>query len=1130
MPPREQPAEAPESPFVGRDAELAQLRAGLEDALAGRGRFFLVEGEAGIGKTRLVEEVAREAVHRGHRVLWGRCWEGEGAPHYWPWTQVLRAALADARPERGREAPVAAPPLAQILPEILPEIGRFADSHAAPTQPDSARFDLFDALSRFLGRASQQQPLVLVFDDLHWSDVPSALLLRFVVHELRTTPMVVVATYRETDARCDAQIAKAIGALAREGRHLSLRAFATDDVARLIESRTGRRAPAAVVQAIEQETDGNPFFVTEVVHLLAAGGAFASETVVVPPSFPVPQGVRQAIRLRVAALPGDCRTALAIAAVIGRQFAVGTLQRAARLEPEALLDALGPALQRAIVVPDPGSVGRYRFAHALIRETIYADLGPAQRARLHGRVGDAMLDLPSTNRSSDLAVLAHHFAEAVPAVGAGRAIRYCTEAARYAESALAYEDAAALFGRALELRGDATPADAAERCDLLLARGGAQWKSGDGEGARATFLRAADAARRIGDARGLARSALGFAGEGSRLLWVRSGIVDQPRIDLLEEALHRLGDADPGLRAQLLARLSINLYWGPESDRELATSEEALALARRQGDPSLLASALRARLVALWRPDASAERLAVADEIVGLGQRTGDRDVSLFGRRFRVVAFLESGDTAAADREIAAYAELTKEPQRPWYAADVAMWRATRAIMDGRFADGAEQATRAHELAEREGDAQPGMRHEIQTMVLGFHVGRLDRHAERPRSPGDVGSSTFLRCHRAFWASRMGRHGEAARELAALARDDHALPRDGGWLVSASLLSVVASDVSDRTSAEALYERLSPYADRVAVAAAGLACWGSVAHYLGLLAATLGRVDDAIAHYREAAAMHERMGARPFLAWTQLAHGRLLATRAAGLDEPTAASLLASAVAIADELGMSGLLAEARGVQGDAGTRAHGGIHVDAGRPPDRAAVFRNEGDFWTVVYAGKAVRLRHGKGLVDIATLLAHPGREVHVADLIAASAPAALERAGGEALANDLRVSGGPSGMPILDGRARTDYRRRLAELHREIEDAESCHDSGRAARARAELDFIAGELASAFGLGGRSRRAGSPVERARKAVASRIRFSLAHIAEVHPALARHLRRYLRTGTVCAYSVPDEPVDWSL
>src|SRR5207247_876847 len=313
-----------------------------------------------------------------------------------------------------------------------------------------------------------------------------------------------------------------------------------------------------------------------------------------------------AIRRRLAPLPPPAREALALASVVGREFDLAILHRACGLDPEALLETLGPALAREIVVREPGGVGRYRFAHALIRETLYEELGPAERIRLHGQIGEVLEEVHRTDPTPHLTALAHHFLEAAPARGADKALVYSTRAGRHAAASLAYEAAAAHFQSALEVLGLARPGDERERCELLLARGDVQWKSGDGRGARETFQQAAEIARRIGDAPLLARSALGFAGEGSRLLWVRSEVVDQPRIELLEEALHRLGDGDPGLRAQLLARLAINLYWAPEPERVVALSEEAVRLARQLGDPRLLAAVLRARWIALWRPAGAA--------------------------------------------------------------------------------------------------------------------------------------------------------------------------------------------------------------------------------------------------------------------------------------------------------------------------------------------------------------------------------------------------------------------------------------------------------------------------------------------------------------------------------------------
>ena len=1111
--------------FVGRQRELAELRAGLEDAVGGRGRFFLVVGEAGIGKTRLAEELAREAAERGGVALWGRCWEGEGAPPYWPWVQVIRALLQGVPAEELRPAVGAGAP---YLVPLVPELGeRFRDLPALSTSPRSehARFYLFDAVATLLRSAAQRTPLVLVLDDLQWADAPSLLLLQFLAHELRDVRILLLGTYREVEVRQAPAVAEILGALGRDGHHVPLRGLGEEEVRRFLEETIGRSPAPVLVRAVHRETEGNPFFVDEIVRLLVAERALERHEDPSPGRFPVPQGVREAIRRRLAPLPPPAREALALASVVGREFDLAILHRACGLDPEALLETLGPALAREIVVREPGGVGRYRFAHALIRETLYEELGPAERIRLHGQIGEVLEEVHRTDPTPHLTALAHHFLEAAPARGADKALVYSTRAGRHAAASLAYEAAAAHFQSALEVLGLARPGDERERCELLLARGDVQWKSGDGRGARETFQQAAEIARRIGDAPLLARSALGFAGEGSRLLWVRSEVVDQPRIELLEEALHRLGDGDPGLRAQLLARLAINLYWAPEPERVVALSEEAVRLARQLGDPRLLAAVLRARWIALWRPEGAAERLAIADEILHLGERTGDRELALLGHRFRIVGFLEHGDVVATDREIEAWAQIAGELRQPLYLTDLAMWRATRAIMDGRFADGEEQAQRAVELGQREPDVQPILRHEIQTFLLHFHKGCLDQLVGRSQPRTGVPATMFQRCARAFVWSETGRQAEARRELSALAKEGFPLPRDGAWVVSMSLLSAVAAELNDRTSAAQLYELLMPYAGRVGIFAAGLACWGSVSYHLGLLASTLGRVADAIRHYEDAATVHERMGARPFLAWTQLAHARLLLTRDAGARRGEAAALLTSALATARELGMDGLVAKVRRLGLDAAPTA------GAQEPADGEAVFRNEGDVWTVIYAGTSVRLKHSKGLGDIAILLANRGRDIHVADLIAASAgapPDPRSTPAADLVAQGLRVSRGASGDAVLDHRARADYRERLAGLHRELEDAERCNDEGRVARARAEFDFIAGELASAFGLGGRGRRAGSPIERARKAVASRIRFSLAHIARVHPTLASHLRRYIRTGTVCSYVVPDEPVRW--
>ena len=1115
--------------FVGRRRELAELRGGFDDAVAGRGRFFLVVGEPGIGKTRLVDELAREAIERGGLALWGRCWEGGGAPAYWPWMQVLRAYLRGTHGERPTVVGPGAPYLAHFVPELGDESpGRAASSIAL--ESEHARFYLFDAAATFLKQAAERTALVVVIDDLQWADAASLLFLQFLTRDLVDARILLLGTYREIDVREIPVVADALGALGREARHVPLRGFDEDEVRLFMESTTGGSAPPAVVHAVHRDTEGNPFFVDEVVRLLVAERAIERMTDAAPAKFPVPQGVREAIRRRVAPLPPRCREALTSAAVIGRDFDVGVLQRACGVDAETMLATLAPALAREIVVRDAHGVGRYRFAHALIRETLYDEIAPAARARLHARIGEVIEDLHAGDLMPQLPALAHHFREAAAAGGGDKAVAYAARAGRQAAASFGYEAAATYFADALDALERARPADERERCELLLARGDAQWKSADGRGARETFRRAADIARTLADAALLARSALGFAGEGSRFLWTRSGVVDQPRVDLLEEALRALGDGDRSLRARALARLAINLYWEPEPERALALSDAAVHLARELGDWRDLAAVLRARWIALWRPETAEERLAIADEIVSLGEERHDRELVLVGRRYRIVAHLEYGDVAAADREIDAWEAIARELRQPLHLADVAMWRATRAIMDGRFTDGETYAQRAREFGEREPELEGAMRYAVQTSVLHFHRGDLEQVVGAELPGLDRSTTTMLmRSHHVFLATQTGRGADAALELGALRQDGFRLPRDGGWLTYVSLLSAAAAELDDRASAALLYELLRPYATRVAIVGAGLACWGSVSLYLGLLASTLGRIDDATSHFAAAEAAHERMGARPFLAWTWLAQARLVSRR--GADDQCAGEQGTTCDANGQNASRGALLARTREMARDLEMARLAAKIDELGRdatptsePEMAEAVFRREGDVWAVAYRGTAVRIRHMKGFGDIAILLANPGREIHVADLIAASGTASEAR---DTEVQSAVLSRG-SDDTVLDRRARDDYRIRLGELHRELDDAERCNDEGRVRRARAELDFIAGELASALGLGGRSRRTGNPLERARKAVASRIRFSVTRLARVHPALADHLRRYVRTGTVCTYVVPAEPLDW--
>lgn len=1160
--------------FVGRTRELAELLAGLEDVAAGRGRLFLVIGEAGIGKTRLLEEVSATATQRGCAVLWGRCREGAGAPPYWPWVQAIRSHLRQVAPEHwGSAIGAGAAYLAQLIPEVQE---RFPTLPAAPTSPESehARFYLFDAATTFFKNASTATPLVLVFDDLHWADLPSLLLLQFLAHEMRDARILLVGTYREVEARQAPAVAEVLGAVVRNGHHLPLRGLSEEEVRLFIETIVGRSAPAALVHTVYRNTEGNPFFIDEIVRVLAAEGALEVPDHTRPGRVPIPQGVRETIRRRLAPLPAACKDVLTVASVIGREFTLAGLQRACTVEPEQLLEILGDALVSEIILYNPGAPGRYRFAHALIRETLYEGLTPAHRMRLHSLVGRVLEALYQVNLESHpaassgqalaassgqaLAEIAHHFIEAAPGGDADKGVEYTVHAARHAVASLAYEDAVEHYARALQVLTLSGSIDEGQRCALLLARGEAQWKAGDGPGARTTFEQAADIARRIKDPVLFARSALGCGGEGSRILGVESSNLDEPLIALLEEALASLGERVRGLRVLLLARLSLALYFSASWERGVELSAQAGTLARQEADPQVLAAALRARCVALWRPQSGDEQLTVAAEIVQLAERIGDRELALPGHKFRIMGFLERGDLTAVDREIATWARIATALRQPLYLAYLAMWRAMRATLEGRFAEGQHQAQLARELGRQTQEVNVTGHFGVQMIILRVQQGRFEEVAQAIQAirafvdRSTTPSTPLWRCCLAYLYGELGREAEAWREFAAVAEDDFAsLPQSAYWLMAMSFLATACANLGDRQSAAILYQRLLPYAGLTSVVGAALTCRGSVSHSLGELAATLGRVADAERHFEEALQVHERMGARPLVAWTEHTYARMLLLRSAVGDQEKAQELLGHARATAQALGMDGLAAKIRALPSESaslpsqqeltdGSPAAGGLSA----PPPATAlsrvarVFHREGEFWTIAYEGKVVRLKDAKGLQDIAMLLSHPGKEIHVADLIAASTDpesdprvAAYRQMSANQLAEQgVQGAGGTALEPVLDRHAQNAYRARVAELRRELEEAEQGNDPGRVARARAELDFIAGELAAAYGLGGHGRTFGTPVERARKAVTWRIRSSVARIGHVHPALGRHADQFIKTGTFCAYAVPEESARWSV
>ena len=366
--------------FVGRQRELGELVAALDDAMSGRGRLVMLVGEPGIGKTRTVQELATIAEQRGAQVLWGKCYEGEGAPPYWPWVQPIRAYIQDRDPEHlSSIMDTGASDIAEIVPQLVQKLPDLKPSPALDS-PEANRFRLFESVTTFLKSASETQPLVLVLDNLHWADTSSLLLLEFLAPELEESHILILGTYRDVELTRGHPLARSLGELSRQRpfQRVLLRGLAHDDVDKYIEVSFQTETAPELVDAIYEQSEGNPLFVREMVHLLRQDEDEWGVR--------IPEGIREVIGRRLDRLSSECNQTLTMASVIGREFDFEQLSRLMdRPSNDSLLGELEEALGIGVIEEIAGSVNLYQFSHALIQRTLTDELSTTRRVMLHAR-------------------------------------------------------------------------------------------------------------------------------------------------------------------------------------------------------------------------------------------------------------------------------------------------------------------------------------------------------------------------------------------------------------------------------------------------------------------------------------------------------------------------------------------------------------------------------------------------------------------------------------------------------------------------------------------------------------------------------------------------------------------------
>ena len=1157
------------SDFVGRHREIEDLRRGLEDALSGAGRLYLIAGEPGIGKTRLADELAHKASSRGVQAIWGRCWEGGGATAYWPWRQIVRTCLRAGNGSKLlAEMGSCAHDLTYVAPEARDHIPAGREIAPLPSDPEQARFRLFDSVSTFLNLVSTNHPLLILLEDLHAADLSSLLLLRFVARGLSDSGILMVGTYRDAELRQLKAQADLLGLLASDSHRISLRGLTEEEVRELLKIDDGPVDPKTVA-AIHRATNGNPLFVNEILRLAVTSGFIERD---VPfDRILIPNGVRAAIHRHLTPLSDSAKHALTRASVIGREFEIPVLQGVAELSSEQLIEAVAEAENARLIDQLPDKPGRWRFSHALIRDALYEDVPAQSLSHLHFRIGETLEAVHQIDSDIHLSEIAYHFLQGVsPDRDPSKAIVYAHRAAQHAAETLAYEEAEKLYQLALNTAIPRSASSDALRCELLIGLAEAQYRAGMFSAARDSFKAAAELAQKINAPQMLSKAALGIG-----IMFGDAHNVDTEAVGLLNRALAALPNEDSILKAQLLAHLAVKLYLSHDFKYRSQLIDQAIAIARRLHDQDCLLFVLNSKRRALWEPENIDDRLATITEALKLAEDSGNREAALNALRLQIIDLGEMGDLDKGKARISTFVHKAEELRQPYHLWEAATLTASQALFEGRYEEGERLANEAFRLGQGLGFLDPGYVFAAQLAVICRDKGRLSEVANgfseyAAQNPG----IPVFRCTATYINAELGRKVEVQTDFSYLTGPGfESLPRRGvDWPVVLMLLSEICCYLGDKAQASRLYELLLPFAERN-LTSFHIVSFGSAGTSLGKLAMLLGRFDDAVRHFEYALHFNERTGARPWLADAQYEYARMLLLRNSDGDISHALQLLDLSFATAktiesvrlvskiEALRLSHSLNEAaestpddweagrtasiplkQGASdlevayGTGVTESRVSADTEGSRTEVRSDTvpefqLSREGDYWTSTFRKASVHLKHSKGLTYIQTLLSNPGREIYAVSLLGMGDPSqepiqirgqdsasAVHHIGDEV--GELRVVTdlGDAGE-MLDSTAKKAYRRRLADLNEKLVKCKEIGNVDRATQLEDEIEQISRELRQAVGLMGRDRVAASAPERARVNVTRAIKTALDRIAEHDAEAGRFLSRAIRTGTFCCY-----------
>lgn len=873
----------------GRAAELNQLANAIEALQRGIGRFVLIAGEAGIGKTRLAEASIRYARGLGIEVLTATC--SSNAPHFSPWRQWIEAYSAN------RTIDPAHPPITpngDQLTAIFPSLSAFVpapepSAGSAMDPSDVTRTGLFDSLRAFLEHSCAIAPLVLSVDDLHLADPSSWALLQFVARSLAGSRLLIVATYRDDSPANDQAFASDLTALRARATVLALGGLENDQAAGLVDDLAGSVVPAPMRDAILARAEGNPLLIGECWrYLIDAKRIHLDGRTWVAVGNDEPMGltatVKSMIDKRLQQLSRSCRDALEVASVVGLEL---HLERIERLCGEGAIDAIEEAL-RARVLSATRIEGRYRFAHALLRDRIYWQLTEPMRTHLHRCVALLIEEIHADRCEAHLTELAHHFGACVAAETAEKAAAYAQRAGERAYADSAYEDAVQQLQQASEILALHRPELIGRRSQILIRLGDAHLELDDRARASAAYRQANELVRSTDRNAALTRGTIVMT-RHQRLLAEMSHVLNRP----VDAPLS--GDDSESHR------------------RRAPLAAEALDRARRSQSPDRLIAALDNRRRRIWAPEHRAERLPLTTEWLNVALQIGDIDMVQDARLHRITDALEAADLTAADIEIAAYVETAALDRDGPFGWPAAYLQAMRAQLDGRLEEAERHA---------EGAFAIGL-HSQPDIAQGVYAGQV--MMIRAAQGREAETSALVELTAARWPALLsaqlalinvlysgGQIDEARRRFELLAANDFAAlhlndmpPTEWADLIVSLVRATI--DLGNPRQARILSELLEPHDDACLVLGMAFAFLGAYAGYLSGLAVAAREWKHAAEHFAHGLEIHTRMRAWPAVAFGSYDYGKSLLQRGprhrrAGLN------LLERADKLACGMNLSGLV------------------------------------------------------------------------------------------------------------------------------------------------------------------------------------------------------------------------------